>query len=61
MWKPIWMALALLFIVEGVFPFINPGGLRRTLLMISQLSDEQLRWAGLTSMLLGVILLYLVN
>lgn len=55
------MALALLFIVEGVFPFINPGGLRRTLLMISQLSDEQLRWAGLTSMLLGVVLLYLVN
>ena len=61
MWKQIWVALALLFIVEGVFPFINPGRLRRTLLMISQLSDEQLRWAGLTSMLLGLILLYLVN
>jgi hypothetical protein len=61
MWKELWVALALLFIIEGVLPFINPGGLRRTLIVISQLSDEQLRWIGLSSMVLGVILLYVVN
>jgi uncharacterized protein len=61
MWKELWVALALLFIIEGVLPFINPAGLRRTLIVISQLSDEQLRWIGLSSMVLGVILLYVVN
>ena len=61
MWKELWLALALLFILEGILPFINPAGLRKTLIMISQLSDDQLRWIGLTSMLLGLIVLYVVN
>ena len=61
MWKELWVALALLFILEGILPFINPAGLRKTLIMISQLSDDQLRWIGLTSMLLGLIVLYVVN
>lgn len=61
MWKELWVALALLFILEGILPFLNPGGLRRTLAIISQLSDEHLRWIGLASMLFGVILLYVVN
>jgi hypothetical protein len=52
-------ALALVFIIEGMLPFISPGGMRRTWAMISQMDDKTLRIAGLASMLLGVILLYL--
>ena len=61
MWHELWIALALLLIVEGVFPFLSPDGLRKTLVAIHRLSDSQLRFAGLTIMLLGVVLLYIIN
>ena len=61
MWHELGIAIALLFVIEGIFPFVNPTGLRKTLLAVSQLRDQQLRVAGLASMLLGLFLLYLVN
>ncbi len=61
MWHDLTVALALLLVLEGVFPFINPAGMRRALAAISALHDAQLRFAGLTSMLLGLALLYIVN
>jgi uncharacterized protein YjeT (DUF2065 family) len=61
MWHDLWIALALLLIVEGVFPFLSPERLRKMLVAMHQLSDSQLRFAGLTSMLLGVVLLYIIN
>jgi uncharacterized protein YjeT (DUF2065 family) len=60
-WHELWVALALLLILEGALPFLSPSGLRRALLALSELSDAQLRFAGLTSMLLGLLLLYLVR
>lgn len=54
-------ALALMLVVEGVLPFLNPAALRRTLQSIGQLDDRSLRTAGLISMLAGVLLLYLVR
>ncbi len=61
MWHDLTVALALLLVLEGVFPFINPAGMRRALAAINELRDAQLRFAGLTSMLLGLALLYIVN
>jgi len=61
MWHELWIALALLLILEGVFPFLSPDRLRQMLLSIQQMTDAQLRFAGLTSMLVGVVLLYLIN
>ncbi len=61
MWHDLWVALALLLVLEGIFPFISPGRMRKTLSAIGQLSDQQLRFVGLTSMLLGLVLLYIVN
>lgn len=54
-------ALALVLVLEGIVPFASPGAVRRALQTMSQLSDSQLRVAGLASMLLGLLLLYLVN
>ncbi len=54
-------ALALLLVVEGILPFLNPGALRRTLQGIGQMDDRSLRMMGLVSMLCGVALLYLVR
>ncbi len=61
MWHDLGAAVALLFIIEGIFPFVNPAGLRKVLLSVSQLRDQQLRIAGLISMLFGLLLLYIVN
>jgi uncharacterized protein YjeT (DUF2065 family) len=61
MWNELWIALALLLILEGVFPFLSPDMVRKALAAIHQLTDSQLRFAGLTSMLTGVVLLYLIN
>ena len=60
-WQEFFVALALMLVLEGIIPFLNPGGLRRTLEMISQMSDQQLRFAGISSMLIGIVLLYLVK
>lgn len=55
------MATALLLVIEGMFPFLDPKGMRRSMLMIAELDDRTLRIIGLFSMLGGVALLYLVN
>ena len=55
------IAFALFFIIEGVLPFVNPTALRNALQAMTRLNDQQLRFAGLTSMLVGVLLLYLVH
>ncbi len=54
-------ALALLLVVEGILPFLNPDALRRSLQGISQMDNRNLRIMGLVSMLCGVALLYLVR
>jgi uncharacterized protein YjeT (DUF2065 family) len=61
MWNELLVAFALLLVIEGVLPFLNPEGLRRALLHVASQDDRSLRVAGLLSMLLGVVLLYLVN
>lgn len=61
MWSDLFVALALLLVLEGIMPFLNPAGMKRTLLFISEMTDSQLRFAGLSSMLAGIILLYIVH
>ncbi|MCH8178592.1 MAG: DUF2065 family protein [Proteobacteria bacterium] len=54
----IWMALALLLVLEGLMPALNPGGWRRMFEQLLQLSDHQIRTFGLASMVLGLLLLW---
>lgn len=61
MWHDLLTALALVLVIEGIFPFLNPAGLRRMLAALTQMDDRSVRIAGLVSMLSGVILLYLVR
>lgn len=61
MWHDIGVGLALFLIIEGVFPFLSPNGLRAMMLTLNDLSDQQLRFAGLSSMVLGLLVLYVVN
>jgi uncharacterized protein YjeT (DUF2065 family) len=55
------MALALMLIIEGVLPFLAPSLWRDTFRRITQMSDGQIRFFGLTSMLIGLLLLFLAR
>lgn len=61
MWHDLLVAVALMLVIEGVWPFLSPRGFKRSLLAISDSADPVVRYAGLISMLSGVALLYLVN
>jgi len=54
-------ALALMLVLEGILPFLNPAGMRRALYMLAEQDDRSLRILGLVSMVAGVVILYLVN
>jgi uncharacterized protein len=54
-------ALALVLIIEGLLPFISPKGWRGVFEKVLQLSDGQIRFYGLVSMAVGVVLLLLVG
>ncbi len=60
-WQDLLAALALVFVIEGILPFLNPQALRRMLVMVEQLDDRALRMTGLASMVCGLLLLYWVR
>ena len=51
------MALALMLVIEGLLPFLAPKLWRETFQRLMQLSDGQIRFFGLTSMIVGLLLL----
>ena len=51
------MALALMLILEGLLPFLAPNLWRDTFRKITQMSDGQIRFVGLSSMIVGLLLL----
>ena len=51
------VAFALMLVLEGLLPFLAPAVWRETFRRLVQLSDGQLRFVGLTSMLIGLFLL----
>ena len=55
------MALALMLILEGVLPFLAPNLWRETFRRITQMSDGQIRFVGLSSMIVGLALLLLAR
>lgn len=61
MWSELFTALALVLVLEGIMPFVNPDGMRKMFLLAMQLDNNTLRFIGLSSMLAGLILLYIVH
>jgi uncharacterized protein YjeT (DUF2065 family) len=50
-----------MLVLEGILPFLLPNIWRNTFKKLTETSDNQVRFIGLTSMLLGIGLLYLVK
>ncbi len=53
-------ALALMLIIEGLLPFLSPRLWRETFRRLTEMSDGQIRFVGLSSMLAGLLLLFVV-
>ncbi|MFT5111871.1 MAG: hypothetical protein ACI8P9_001193 [Parasphingorhabdus sp.] len=61
LWQDLFAAIALVLVIEGIMPFVNPNSTRRTMAFISQLPDNVLRGIGLGSMLAGIVILLVVR
>jgi uncharacterized protein YjeT (DUF2065 family) len=55
------VAISLMLILEGIMPFLYPQRWRRLVAQLAQISDANMRWLGLFSMLLGLVILWLVR
>jgi hypothetical protein len=61
MWQQLLIGLALVLVAEGLVPFINPAAWKNMMRNVLELDDNILRFIGLSSMLLGLLMLYLVR
>jgi hypothetical protein len=57
----LWSALALVLVLEGLMPLIAPGAWRAAFEKALRLTDGQLRFFGLASLMLGLGLLALLQ
>ncbi len=55
------LGLAMMLVIEGLLPFLLPTVWRETFRKLVEMSDGQLRFIGMTSMIGGLLLLYLVK
>lgn len=55
------LALALMLVIEGLLPFLLPGIWRDTFRRLTEMSDGQIRFIGLSSMLAGLLLMFLIR
>ena len=57
----LWAALALVLVVEGLLPLVAPRVWRESFRKLVALTDGQLRFIGLVSILLGLASYWLVR
>ena len=57
-WDYLIGAFALMLVVEGLLPFLSPPRWRAVFERATQMSDGQIRFIGLASMLAGLVTLY---
>lgn len=51
------IAIALMLILEGMIPFMSPKTWREAFEKLIKMEDGQIRFVGLSSMLIGLLLL----
>ena len=57
MWDLLLAAVALMFVLEGLLPFFSPQAWRKVFERATKMSDGQVRFLGLSSMMTGVLVL----
>jgi uncharacterized protein len=54
-------AVALMLVIEGLLPFLLPTVWRDAFRRLTEMTDGQIRFVGLSSMLAGLLLLFLTK
>lgn len=55
------MAFGLMLVIEGLLPFVAPRLWRDTFRRVTELADGQLRFVGLTSIIVGLAMILFFN
>jgi hypothetical protein len=55
------LAFALMLVIEGLMPFVAPRVWRETFRRVTELADGQVRFLGLSSIVVGLILMVIVK
>jgi uncharacterized protein len=61
MWDTFLIAIALMLILEGMMPFLSPRTWREAFKKLIEMGDGQIRFIGLSSMMVGLLLLMLFS
>ena len=61
MWNQVAVALCMVLVIEGILPFLSPRRWRAVAELAGRVDDMTVRMLGLSSMLIGTTLLYLVR
>jgi len=59
LWDILVAAFAMMLVIEGLLPFLSPGSWRSVFERATQLTDGQIRFLGLSSMIAGLVMLLL--
>ena len=60
-WADLWAALALVLILEGLVPFISPGGYKNMVQQMAAMPEKTLRTVGLMLIVMGLVFLLMVR
>lgn len=60
-WQELFVAVALVLIIEGLIPLVSPYTLRKTYQRLVEMDDQIIRVIGLVSMIAGAVLLTFVK
>jgi uncharacterized protein len=55
------LGLAMMLVIEGMLPFLFPNVWRETFKKLLSMTDGQLRFVGITSMISGLLLMYWIK
>ena len=55
------MAFGLMLVIEGLLPFVAPRIWRDTFRRVTEMADGQLRFVGLTSIIIGLAMILLFS
>ena len=55
------MAFGLMLVIEGLLPFVAPRIWRETFRRVTEMADGQLRFIGLTSIIIGLAMILLFS
>jgi uncharacterized protein YjeT (DUF2065 family) len=57
----LWVALALVMVIEGALYALFPDGMKRVMAMTQDLPSHKIRWIGLGAAMLGFALVWMVR